>query len=135
MKFCQLIECNMRNIFVEKPCTKCGGEASPRPLSEKLKLSISLDQYPKVLIQFVFIVWQVEGYHNISKLSCGALALTSYWALENKRRLELFFLPHFPHKFWRKRFLLFFSINWPNFIVWLLLLCEILGNMCIAIVC
>ena len=75
----------MRNIFVEKPCTKCGGEASPRPLSEKLKLSISLDQYPKVLIQFAFIVWQVEGYHNISKLSCGALALTSYWALENKK--------------------------------------------------
>ena len=26
-------------------------------------------------------------------------------------------------------------INWPNFIVWLRLLCEILGNMSIAIVC
>ena len=34
----------MRNIFVEKPCTKCGEETSPRPFSEKLKLSISLDQ-------------------------------------------------------------------------------------------
>ena len=44
MKFCQLIECNMRNIFLEKSCTKCGGETSPRPFSEKLKLSISLDQ-------------------------------------------------------------------------------------------
>ena len=28
-----------------------------------------------------------------------------------------------------------YSINWPNFIVWLPLLFEILGNMCIAIVC
>ena len=31
----------MRNIFLEKSFTKCGGEASPRPFSEKLKLSIS----------------------------------------------------------------------------------------------
>ena len=49
MKFGQLIECNMRNIFLEKSCTKCGGETSPRPFSEKLKLSISLDQQSKVL--------------------------------------------------------------------------------------
>ena len=27
-----------------KSCTKCGGETSTRPFSEKLKLSISLDQ-------------------------------------------------------------------------------------------
>ena len=44
MKFGQLIECNIRNIILEKSYTKCGGETSPRPLSEKLKLSISLDQ-------------------------------------------------------------------------------------------
>ena len=44
LKFGQLIECNMRNIFLEKSYTKCGGETSPRPFSEKLKLSISLDQ-------------------------------------------------------------------------------------------
>ena len=44
MKFGQLIEYNMRNIFLEKSYTKCGGETSPRPFSEKLKLSVSLDQ-------------------------------------------------------------------------------------------
>ena len=43
-KFGQLIEYNMRNIFIEKSYTKCGGETSPRSFSEKLKLSISLDQ-------------------------------------------------------------------------------------------
>ena len=37
VKFGQLIECNMRNIFLEKSCTKCGGETSPRRFSEKLK--------------------------------------------------------------------------------------------------
>ena len=35
MKFGQLIECNMRNIFLEKSYTKCGGETSPRLFSEK----------------------------------------------------------------------------------------------------
>ena len=44
MKFGQLIEYNMRNIFVEKSYTKCGGETIPRPLSKKSKLSISRDQ-------------------------------------------------------------------------------------------
>ena len=39
----------MRNIFVEKSYTKCAGETIPRPLSKKSKLSISLDQYRKVL--------------------------------------------------------------------------------------
>ena len=44
MKFGQLIECTMRNIFLEKSFTKCGGETSSRPFSEKLKFSISVDQ-------------------------------------------------------------------------------------------
>ena len=44
MKFGQLIECDMRNIFLERSYTKCGGETSPRPFSEKLKFSVSLDQ-------------------------------------------------------------------------------------------
>ena len=56
MKFGQLIECNMRNIFLEKSYTKCGGETSTRSFSEKLKLSISLNQQSKSFIQFVFIV-------------------------------------------------------------------------------
>ena len=38
MKFGQLIEYNMRNIFVEKSYTKCAGETIPRPLPKKSKL-------------------------------------------------------------------------------------------------
>ena len=37
MKFGQLIDCNIRNIFLEKSYTKCGGETSPRPF---LKIEI-----------------------------------------------------------------------------------------------
>ena len=48
MKLCQLIEYNM-NIFVEKSYIKCAGETISRPLSEISKLSISLNQYCKVL--------------------------------------------------------------------------------------
>ena len=51
-----------------------------------------------------------------------------------KRGLELVSLPHFPHNFWKKLFLLLYSINWPNVITWLPLLYEILDNMCIEVV-
>ena len=44
VKFGQLINYNMRHIFLEKLYTKYGGEAIPRPFSENSKLSISLDQ-------------------------------------------------------------------------------------------
>ena len=44
MKFGQLIEYNMRNIFIEKSYTKCAGETIPTSLSKKSKLSASLDQ-------------------------------------------------------------------------------------------
>ena len=43
IKFGQLIECNMRNVFLEKSYTKYDGETSPRLFSEKLKLSIFVD--------------------------------------------------------------------------------------------
>ena len=47
--FSQSIKWNMRNIFLEKSYTKCGGKTSPRPFSEKSKLSISLTQWSKFL--------------------------------------------------------------------------------------
>ena len=55
MKFGQLIEYNMRNIFAEKSYTKCAGETIPRPLSKISKLSISLDQQGKVLNSFFLL--------------------------------------------------------------------------------
>ena len=48
-KFGQLIEYNMKNIFLEILCTKRGGESIPRLFSKKSKLSISLDQLSKTL--------------------------------------------------------------------------------------
>ena len=48
MKFGQLIDYNMRNIFLEKSYTKSSAETTPRTFSQKLKLSVSLDQLAKV---------------------------------------------------------------------------------------
>ena len=56
MKFGQLIECNMRNIFFQKSYIKCAGDTSPRQFSKKSKLSISLDQQPRVL-QSLFLLY------------------------------------------------------------------------------
>ena len=53
---------------------------------------------------------------------------------KTKRGLEPVSLPHFLHHFWRKTFLLLYSIAWPNCIVWLPLVREISSNLCIAIV-
>ena len=48
VNFGQLIEYSMRNIFLEKSYTECL-PTFPRPFSKKSKLSISLDQYSKIL--------------------------------------------------------------------------------------
>ena len=52
MKVGQLIEYNIRNMFVEKLYTKCGGETIPWSWCKKSKLSMSLDQLYKTLNSF-----------------------------------------------------------------------------------
>ena len=64
-----------------------------------------------------------------------------YWSRDmlnfnfSEKGLGLVSPPHFVYGFSRKMFLLLHTINWTNFIVWLLLLLEILGNISITIVC
>ena len=49
MKLGQLVEYNIRNIFLEKPYTQCGGVTVPRPFSKISKLNTPLDPQTKVL--------------------------------------------------------------------------------------
>ena len=56
-----------------------------------------------------------------------------FWFLD--KGLGIVSPAHFVYDFSTKMFLMLYSINWPNFIAWSPLLLEILGNMCIAIVC
>ena len=65
MKFGQLIECNMRNIFLKNSFTKCVEETIPKPFPKKSKLSISLDQQSIQLIQlfyYILFYWVIEIY-------------------------------------------------------------------------
>ena len=55
MRFGQLIEYNMGNIFVEKSNTKYGGETIARPSSKKSKLSKISGSILESFIWFVFI--------------------------------------------------------------------------------
>ena len=66
MKCDRLIEYNMRNIFLEKSYTKCGGETFSRPFSKNSKLSIPLDQLSKVL-------------HGLFLLYVKLSAMEMYW--------------------------------------------------------
>ena len=52
-----------------------------------------------------------------------------------EKGLGIVFPVHFMYDFSRKMLLMLYYVNWTNFITWLLLLLEILGNKCIAIVC
>ena len=84
-----------------------------------------------------FLYNQIVDYENILKLSCWSLVFTYIKLFKNiKRSLELVSLHHFLHNFWRKKFLKLNSINWPNFMAdCLYFQIEILGNICIAIIC
>ena len=82
MKFCQLIEYNMRNTFLEKSYKKVSGETIPRPFSKK---SISPNQQSEVL-QSLFLLYMKLRLSKY-KLSCRPLSYTSYKAfLKNKMK-------------------------------------------------
>ena len=59
MKFGQLINRNMRKLFLEK----YDGEASPTHFPKKSKLSTSLDQLSEMFHSFLLYV-QVRVYQN-----------------------------------------------------------------------
>ena len=77
--------------------------------------------------------WGLSRYfENKLQNTCFYLILTFY---KKRKRFRTSLLASFSAYFLKKNISLIYSINWPHFIVWLLLLCEILRNMCITILC
>ena len=109
-----------------------------RNYSQILFWKMKIDHFSGSIVQnltpLIFIICHVAGYQNILKLTCLKLTLISppIKLFNNMKRSNL---PYFSYNFRRKIFILLCSINWPNFIVWLALLCKILGNICILIIC
>ena len=132
MKFGQLIEYNMRNIFhTENVVDKLFPDSFLKNQNWAYLWSNILNLYT-----FCFNCLPSWDYWMWLKLSCRPFAFTSYKAfLKNNKRSDTISLSHFLHDFSRKMFLLLYSITWPKFNVWLCLFREILGNMCIVIVC
>ena len=67
MKFGQLIECNLRSIFLEKSYTNEVEKLVPDPIL-KIKYEHISGSVVESFTQFVFIVCQVEDYRNIDHL-------------------------------------------------------------------
>ena len=83
---------------------------------------------------YCMLIWGQLKFSEI-KLQTICFYLMKTLFKKKKRGLELVSLPHFLYDFWRKMFLLLYSINWPNFIFWMPLIREILSDMGIATVC
>ena len=126
MPFGQLVEYNMGNIFLEKSYIKCRGTI-PRSFPEKSILSVSLDQQRKVCFNCMSC-WGLSKYF---KTKLQTLAFTSYKVIfKNKRRSGNTLPASLSARVMKKIFILLYFINWPNVIVWLPLLREILSNKC-----
>ena len=85
MKFSQLIEYNTRNIFSSINIHKMWWRNYFQILFWKIKIERISGSI--VLMQFVLITWQVDGYRDILKPSCMPLVIMSYKAfLKNRKR-------------------------------------------------
>ena len=130
MKFVQLIENTITNVFLDKSNTKCGGETIPRPFSKKEKLSTSLGHILKYYNLFLFYA-QIEVHQNILKLRCFTLSFILYKVFSKNKKRSGASLP--------TSFSAWFSfcilLTGQMLFFWLHVLPEILVNMVIAIVC
>ena len=135
MKFVQLIEHPKKNTFLEKLCRKWGRETSSRRLFLKKSFILGKSKWSAAWFHSISIA--LKSVYNRNKL----FKTLHYWFRDMlnfdflDKGLGIVSPAHFVYDFSTKMFLVLYSINWPNFIAWLPLLLEILGNMCVAIVC
>ena len=122
----------MRNVFLQNSCRTWGRETSYRSLFIFKKLFIRRKQVVSILSMFSF------SYSVLIYFGRPLVGLT----MKTRNKLNFDFLwkglglaspPYLAYDFPRKSFLMLCSINWPNFIVWLSLLLQILDIMYIVI--
>ena len=136
MKFSQLIVWNVRNMLPQQSCMKRGREISSMPLFVFKKALFKMKARGQDLSFNIF--WYPSTWtYNKNKLyetsDCWSRDMLNFDFL--KKSLGLVSPRDFVHDFSRKTFLILYSVNWSNFIVWLPFLLEISGNLCIVIVC
>ena len=109
MKFGQVIECNIRNIFLEKSNTKYSGDYIPDHFRDH------------------FLKSQNWAYLWINSPIETKLQTTSFYLIYSSFKKQ--------KRSSTKQNCFFCYIMWPDFIVWLPSLREILGNLHNVIIC
>ena len=119
---------NVRNIFLQKVC---GNEAGisfcflKKVKASVLHVSFKIFRCPSI--------WTYNKNKMYKNSYCWSRYMLNFDSLE--KGLGLISPQHFGYDFSRKMFFMSYSINLPNFIIWLSLLLDISGNMCIVIIC
>ena len=135
MKLGQLIECNMRKIFLENHTQNLGERLVPDLFLKNGNWAyfwINSLRFYAVCFYFTPTKELLKYIENKLQTTCFHLILCFF---KNKKRSGTSLSASFFTSCLRKNIPLFQSINWPGFIAWLPLLPEILGNMCIAMIC
>ena len=130
------MESNNRKIFFQKTCRKWGRDTSSKPLFVFWKGFIwGKSKWFGVYCQYISIVLNLAYDKNklYKTLNLWSRDMLNFCILE--KDLGIISPPHFVYDLSTKMFPVLYSSSRPNFIVWLPLLLEILGNMCIAFVC
>ena len=125
MKLGQLIEYNIKNIFLQKSLRKWGVETSSKPLFVFFEIYLRSKQVVSTLVStnLVDLHLDICWFRDM---------LNYYFLLKDLRQASP---QHFVYNYLRKIFFILYSINRSNFIASLLLFTVILGNMCIIIIC
>ena len=117
----------MRNIFFfEKPCRKWARESSSRPFLFFIK-ALYMSQ-KQVFSSLIWIYFCSPPFGHTIKVNCIKVQSVDPHICPTS------FSVTFVYDFSKKLLLMLYSINWPNFIAWLLLLLEVLRNTCIVII-
>ena len=122
MEFGELVEYNAKNIFPQKSARKWGRETGSRPIFYILKSFLSGQSKWSGHLHLVIIQPNKSKLYNWFR---EILNFDFLWKGQGLASPAYFVLD-----FSRKSFFMLYSINWPNFIFWLPLLLDILGNMC-----
>ena len=135
MKCGQLIVYNMTKVFLKNHVQNMVEKLIPDTFLEMqnwVYLWISCVKFNTAY----FYCMSSWGLSKLLKLSCRSLASTSKKVfLKNKKKSVTSLPALFSARFIAKSISLVIFYYLPNFIIWFFLLREILGNMCIAIVC
>ena len=132
MTFGQVIEDSKINIFFQESCRKWGRETTSRPLSVfqksfiwgKGKWSAAYYQYISIVHSFAY---NKNKLYKTLEYSSKEMLDFDFW----EKGLGIVSPPHFVYDFAGKMFLVLISMR--HYLI--ILLREILFNMCIAIVC